>query len=137
MLGYAIGRAWWGNGIATEAAGAAMGWAIKTFDLRRIWASTDAKHVRSQRVMRSWGCGERSFASRPMWDVTERWSTWLYMALMSGGERFGTPVVWQQVALRPLDPGGACLSACCPAGEAAMLASRWCSGPPSTTWSTT
>src|SRR5258706_5936304 len=45
MLGYAIGRAWWGQGIATEAAAAAMAWGIEEFGLRRIWASTDVRHV--------------------------------------------------------------------------------------------
>jgi ribosomal-protein-alanine N-acetyltransferase len=55
MLGYAIGRAWWGRGIATEAARAAMAWAIETFGLARIWASTDARHVRSRRVLEKLG----------------------------------------------------------------------------------
>jgi RimJ/RimL family protein N-acetyltransferase len=55
MLGYAIGRAWWGQGIATEAARAAMIWAIETFDLLRIWASTDARNIRSRRVMEKLG----------------------------------------------------------------------------------
>ena len=41
MLGYAIGRAWWGQGLATEAAQAAMAWGIERFGLARIWASTD------------------------------------------------------------------------------------------------
>lgn len=55
MLGYAIGRRWWGQGLTVEAASAAMAWAIKTFDLARIHASTDARHVRSQRVMEKLG----------------------------------------------------------------------------------
>jgi ribosomal-protein-alanine N-acetyltransferase len=55
MLGYAIGRAWWGRGIATEAARAAMAWAIETFSLVRIWASTEARHRRSRRVMEKLG----------------------------------------------------------------------------------
>jgi ribosomal-protein-alanine N-acetyltransferase len=55
MLGYAIGRAWWGQGIATEAARAAMAWGIQTFGLARVWASTDARHVRSQRVLEKLG----------------------------------------------------------------------------------
>jgi ribosomal-protein-alanine N-acetyltransferase len=55
MLGYAIGRAWWGRGIATEAAQAAMAWAIQTFDLVRIWASTDPGNSRSMRVMQKLG----------------------------------------------------------------------------------
>lgn len=55
MLGYAIGRSWWGRGIATEAARAAMAWAIETFGLVRIWASTDARHVRSRGVLAKLG----------------------------------------------------------------------------------
>lgn len=55
MIGYAIGRAWWGRGIATEAASAAMAWAIATFGLVRVWASTDTRHTRSQRVMEKLG----------------------------------------------------------------------------------
>jgi RimJ/RimL family protein N-acetyltransferase len=55
MLGYAIGRAWWGRGVAPEAARAAISWAIGTFGLTRIWASTDARHLRSQRVLEKLG----------------------------------------------------------------------------------
>lgn len=55
MIGYAIGRAWWGRGITTEAACAAMAWAVRTFDLVRVWASTELRHVRSQRVMEKLG----------------------------------------------------------------------------------
>jgi RimJ/RimL family protein N-acetyltransferase len=51
MLGYAIGRAWWGQGIATEAAQAAMAWGITTFGLTRVWASTDVRHLRSHCVL--------------------------------------------------------------------------------------
>jgi ribosomal-protein-alanine N-acetyltransferase len=55
MLGYAIGRPWWGQGIAPEAAQAAMAWAIATFSLTRLWASTDLRHLRSQRVLEKLG----------------------------------------------------------------------------------
>ena len=55
MLGYAIGRSWWGQGIATEAARAATAWAIEAFNLTRLWASTDARNVRSQRVLQKLG----------------------------------------------------------------------------------
>jgi [ribosomal protein S5]-alanine N-acetyltransferase len=63
MLGYAIGRAWWGQGIATEAARAAVAWAIEAFALTRIWASTDVGNVRSQRVLEK--LGMRREAVRP------------------------------------------------------------------------
>ncbi len=60
MLGYAIGRAWWGRGIATEAARAAMDWGIDTFGLVRVWASTDVRHVKSQRVLEKLGMKRES-----------------------------------------------------------------------------
>ena len=61
MLGYAIGRSWWGNGIATEAARTAMTWAIQAFDLKRVWASTDIRHLKSQRVLEKLGLKRESF----------------------------------------------------------------------------
>lgn len=54
-MGYAIGRAWWGRGIALEAAQAAMAWAIEAFALHRVAASTDSRNVRSQRVLEKLG----------------------------------------------------------------------------------
>jgi ribosomal-protein-alanine N-acetyltransferase len=55
MLGYAIGRAYWGRGIAPEAAGAVLRWAFETRELARVWASTDARHARSRRVLEPLG----------------------------------------------------------------------------------
>jgi ribosomal-protein-alanine N-acetyltransferase len=55
MLGYAIGRAWWGQGIATEAAKGVMEWGIAAFGLTRVWASTDTRNARSQRVLEKLG----------------------------------------------------------------------------------
>lgn len=55
MLGYAIGRAHWGKGIAPEAARAVIAWGFETFGLVKIWASTDARHARSRRVLEKLG----------------------------------------------------------------------------------
>jgi [ribosomal protein S5]-alanine N-acetyltransferase len=55
MLGYAVGRARWGRGIAAEAAHAIMAWGIAIFALKRVWASTDVRHLRSQRVLEKLG----------------------------------------------------------------------------------
>jgi RimJ/RimL family protein N-acetyltransferase len=60
MLGYAIGRNWWSQGLASEAARAVMDWGIETFGLSRIWASTDVRHVRSQRVLEKLGMTRQS-----------------------------------------------------------------------------
>jgi ribosomal-protein-alanine N-acetyltransferase len=55
MLGYAIARAHWGRGIATEAAAAALRWVREQHALVEIWASTDPDHVRSRRVLEKLG----------------------------------------------------------------------------------
>jgi ribosomal-protein-alanine N-acetyltransferase len=55
MIGYAIGRRWWGQGIALEAAQVATAWAVAEFGLQRVWASTDSQNVRSQRVLEKLG----------------------------------------------------------------------------------
>jgi ribosomal-protein-alanine N-acetyltransferase len=55
MLGYAIGRSWWLQGLATEAARAVVAWGVQTFGLRRILASADARNVASLRVLEKVG----------------------------------------------------------------------------------
>src|SRR3954463_9253349 len=55
MLGYAISRDRWGEGIAFEAARAVISWGFPTFHLAKIWASTDARHQRSRRVLEKLG----------------------------------------------------------------------------------
>lgn len=55
MLGYAFGRPWWGRGLAIEAVRAAVAWAVPTFGLTRLWASTDARHHRSRRLLEKLG----------------------------------------------------------------------------------
>lgn len=63
MLGYAIGRAWWGRGIATEAARAALAWAVEAHGLVRVWASADARNVGSRRVLEKLGMREEACRS--------------------------------------------------------------------------
>jgi len=60
MLGYAIGRRWWGQGIATEAAQVANDWAIDTFRPTKFWASTDVRNLRSRRVLEKLGMQQES-----------------------------------------------------------------------------
>jgi len=65
MVGYAIGRAWWGQGLACEAARAVLKWGIDAFRLTRIWASTDLGNTRSQRVLEKLGMRRESVVTRP------------------------------------------------------------------------
>ena len=55
MLGFAIGRAHWGNGIGSEAVRVAVAWGFEAFALAKIWATTDARNTRSQRLMEKLG----------------------------------------------------------------------------------
>jgi ribosomal-protein-alanine N-acetyltransferase len=55
MLGFAIGRAHWGRGIGSEAVRAAVAWGLEAYDLAKIWATTDARNARSQRLMETLG----------------------------------------------------------------------------------
>ena len=55
MLGFAIGRAHWGKGIGSEAVRAAVAWSFDAFGLAKISATTDARNVRSQRLMERLG----------------------------------------------------------------------------------
>lgn len=55
MLGYAIGRAYWGKGIGFEAVRASMAWAFEALDLSKIWATTDERNLRSQRLLEKLG----------------------------------------------------------------------------------
>lgn len=60
MLGYAIGREWWGQGLAFEAVSAAVTWASSTFRLTRLWAACDPLNARSIRLMQRLGMKQES-----------------------------------------------------------------------------
>jgi ribosomal-protein-alanine N-acetyltransferase len=55
MIGFAIGRAHWGRGLAVEAAREVIRWALDAHDVQRVWASTDSRNLRSRRVMEKLG----------------------------------------------------------------------------------
>jgi RimJ/RimL family protein N-acetyltransferase len=54
-LGYCFAEAAWGQGYATEAAGAVLHWAFATLDLNRVQAETDTRNVASARVLEKLG----------------------------------------------------------------------------------
>lgn len=54
-LGYNYGTASWGQGIATEAARALLGWAFDTLDLNRVQAEADTRNTGSVRVLEKLG----------------------------------------------------------------------------------
>ncbi len=54
-LGYCFARAAWGQGYATEAAAALVGWAFDELSLNRVQAETDTRNVASARVLEKLG----------------------------------------------------------------------------------
>ena len=50
-LVYALAQRHWGQGLATEAAGAVINWGLANFDMVEILAFTRPEHVASRRVM--------------------------------------------------------------------------------------
>jgi ribosomal-protein-alanine N-acetyltransferase len=54
-LGYCLDAAAWGNGYATEAARALLGWAFDTLDLNRVQAETDTRNAASAGVLEKLG----------------------------------------------------------------------------------
>jgi ribosomal-protein-alanine N-acetyltransferase len=64
MLGYAISRAHWGRGLATEAATEALHWVCTAHELVEIWASTDRDNIGSRRVMEKLGMTLVSYSER-------------------------------------------------------------------------
>ena len=54
-IGYWLGRAYWGRGIATDAVRAMSDYAFGTFGLERIFATAFARNVASQRVLEKAG----------------------------------------------------------------------------------
>jgi RimJ/RimL family protein N-acetyltransferase len=54
-LGYCLTEAAWGQGFATEAARALLGWAFDTLDLNRVQAQADTRNHASARVLEKLG----------------------------------------------------------------------------------
>ncbi|MGW5055106.1 GNAT family N-acetyltransferase [Actinokineospora sp. NPDC004072] len=54
-LGYCFDESTWGNGYATEAARALLGWAFDTLPLNRVQAETDTRNLASARVLQKIG----------------------------------------------------------------------------------
>jgi RimJ/RimL family protein N-acetyltransferase len=54
-LGYCFTEAAWGQGYATEAAHAVLGWAFASLDLNRVQAETDTRNLASARVLEKLG----------------------------------------------------------------------------------
>ncbi|MCB0062895.1 MAG: GNAT family N-acetyltransferase [Caldilineaceae bacterium] len=55
MIGYCLDEKAWGQGFATEAAGAMLQWAFDTLDLNRVESGADTRNRASERVLEKLG----------------------------------------------------------------------------------
>ena len=55
LLGYCLDEPAWGQGFATEAAGALLQWAFNTLDLNRVQSEADTRNAASGRVLEKLG----------------------------------------------------------------------------------
>jgi [ribosomal protein S5]-alanine N-acetyltransferase len=51
VLGYALGRRWWRQGLMSEALTAVVQWALARPEIYRVWATCDVENVASARVL--------------------------------------------------------------------------------------
>lgn len=77
-LGYWVGRAYWGNGYATEAAAALMQWAFAALEVDRIYATHLTRNPASGRVMEKLGMRREGVLRRHVrkWDQGEDIAIW-------------------------------------------------------------
>lgn len=63
-IGYALSRASWGFGYATEAGRAVVGWATGLSGIYRVWAVCDVENVASARVLEKLGMSREGMLRR-------------------------------------------------------------------------
>ncbi len=79
-LGYLLGRRWWGQGLATEAARAVVDWGFRHFRLHKVYARAHVDNTRSWRVMERLGM-TREGVLRGHWKMRDEHVDLVYYAV--------------------------------------------------------
>lgn len=79
-LGYLLGRRWWGQGLATEAARAVVDWGFHRFRLHKVYARAHVDNTRSWRVMERLGM-TREGVLRGHWKMRDEHVDLVYYAV--------------------------------------------------------
>ena len=100
-IGYALARAAWGRGHATEAAQAVVDWALTQSAVRRVWAYVDTENASSARVLEKAGMSRegrvRAWFVPPAFGVPR--DCWMYARVKAGhGEASRAPAVADDAA---------------------------------------
>jgi [ribosomal protein S5]-alanine N-acetyltransferase len=77
-MGYCFDEAAWGQGFATEAAGALLQWAFDTLELNRVQAETDTRNTASSRVLEKLGFAREGTLREDCIVDAEVSDTWVY-----------------------------------------------------------
>ncbi|MFP4599030.1 MAG: GNAT family N-acetyltransferase [Persicimonas sp.] len=90
-IGFCMNRDFWGRGLATEAAGALLDWAVEEFQLPRIYATCRPDNHASARVLEKLGMG-REGRLRKNIKVAGQWrDSLLYACVLSEAPRTSIP----------------------------------------------
>jgi RimJ/RimL family protein N-acetyltransferase len=77
-LGYILGRPWWGQGYAPEAASAMVQAGFEQLGLERIFAMCDVNHHASRRVLEKSGLRRNRIITAARQAKGRWWDMWLY-----------------------------------------------------------
>lgn len=80
-LGYLLGKRWWGQGLATEAARAAVDWGFQRFNLHKVYARAHVDNRRSWRVMEKLGMS-REGVLRGHWRMRDQHVDLVYFGVL-------------------------------------------------------
>jgi RimJ/RimL family protein N-acetyltransferase len=97
-MGYCLEEEAWGQGYATEAAGALLHWAHETLDLNRVEAELDTRNLASARVLEKLGFEREGLRREDCVVAGEVSDSWIYGLLRRD---------WQPMphAVRVISPG--------------------------------
>ena len=130
-LGYWVGRRFWGHGVATEAAGRMVSWALANLDLDRVQADVDKENPASAGVLHRIGFTQtheatRDFpargGSRPVWHF-EIDRDGVFGAVQAPAIQTGDKPLLLVAACALIDPDGRILLARRPEGK--KMAGLW------------
>ena len=77
-LGFCFDDAAWGQGLATEAAGALLQWAFDTLDLNRVQSETDTRNAAASRVLEKLGFVREGMLREDCVVAAEVSDSWVY-----------------------------------------------------------
>ena len=80
-MGYVLNRAYWGQGIITEAARAMLAFGFNQLGMHRIWATCHPDNIGSIRVLEKIGMRREGYLRENIW-IRDRWRDSLLYAIL-------------------------------------------------------